>query len=186
MGFLESLDRLDREAFLAVAGQGDAAADAVFTVVSSGWVALAFWATLWFIRGRQPEQTRRDWLWLLVAMLAAFAAADWVASFIKDALARPRPCWDLEGQFRAVAACKGRYGLVSGHAATTAAVATVFLRSKPALVLALPAVVWVLAVALSRVYLGVHYPGDVFGGAVVGVVVAKLLLAVRDRGLPKQ
>lgn len=177
MGFLESLDRLDRGAFLALAGHGGPVADTVFTLVSSGWLATLVWLVLWAARRR--EYSVQGWFWLMLTMVAAFAAADWVSSGLKELLGRPRPCWALEGEFRLVGACKGQFGLVSGHSATTWALLTVFLRSQPPRVLAGLAILWAIAVPLSRIYLGVHYPGDVVAGAAVGVLVATFLLRLR-------
>lgn len=177
MGLLESLDRLDRAAFLAVAGQGGPEADAVFTVISSGWTAVLVWLVLALAQRRTGALVA--WIWFAVTMLAAFGAADLVASALKTALARPRPCWTLEGQFRLVGACKGAFGLVSGHAATTWALFTVFLRSRPNRWIAALALLWALAVTYSRVYLGVHFPGDVLAGAVVGSSLAAFILRIR-------
>lgn len=177
MGLLESLDRLDRAAFLAVAGQGGPEADAVFTVISSGWTAVLVWLVLALAQRRTGALVA--WIWFAVTMLAAFGAADLVASALKTALARPRPCWTLEGQFRLVGACKGAFGLVSGHAATTWALFTVFLSSRPNRWIAALALLWALAVTYSRVYLGVHFPGDVLAGAVVGSSLAAFILRIR-------
>lgn len=183
MGLLESLDRLDRAAFLAVAGQGGPEADAVFTVISSGWTAVLVWLVLALAQRRTGALVA--WIWFAVTMLAAFGAADLVASALKTALARPRPCWTLEGQFRLVGACKGAFGLVSGHAATTWALFTVFLRSRPNRWIAALALLWALALTYSRVYLGVHFPGDVLAGAVVGSSLAAFILRIRPLTSPR-
>jgi undecaprenyl-diphosphatase len=177
MGFLESLDRLDREAFFALAGQGGPMADAVFAVISSTWAAVAVWFLLWAMRRRDVDMA--SWIWLLIAMLAAYALADWTSSALKELLARPRPCWELEGRFRLVGRCKGQFGLVSGHAATTWALLTVFWRSQPPRGLAALALLWSLSVPVSRIYLGVHYPGDVLAGALVGIALGALILRIR-------
>ncbi len=177
MGLLESLDRLDRDAFLAVAGHGGPLADTAFALVSTSWLATLVWLILWASRRR--DYAIQDWIWLMLTMVAAFALADWTSSALKELFGRPRPCWALEGQFRLVGSCKGQFGLVSGHAATTWALLTVFLRSRPPRILAGLAVLWAVAVPVSRIYLGVHYPGDVVAGAVVGVLVTTVLLRVR-------
>jgi undecaprenyl-diphosphatase len=180
---LRSLDRLDRELFLALAGQGGPGADALWSAVSNTYVALAFWLLLWALR--RPAFELKSWIWLLITLVAAFAAADWLANLVKSAVERPRPCFDLEGQFRSVAACRGAFGFFSGHAATTWALLTVYLASRPPRALAALAVLWALAVPYSRIYLGVHYPGDVLVGSLAGLGVARLLLRLRPLPSPR-
>ena len=62
----------------------------------------------------------------------------------------------------------------SGHSATAFACATVIAWASPRL--AVPAFVLAALVAWSRVYVGVHWPLDVLGGAALGVLVATALL----------
>ncbi len=177
MGFVESLDRLDRSVFLGVAGHGGPWADHVFTAVSNIWVALVVWLVLWAFQ--RPKFSPSAWFWLLITLVAAFAAADWIATFLKNSIGRPRPCWSLEGEFRAVATCRGAFGFVSGHAATTWALLTVYMASRPGRWLMVLAVTWAFAVPFSRVYLGVHFPGDVLAGALLGIAVGRLILRLR-------
>lgn len=177
MGFIESLDRLDRSVFLDLAGHGGPWADQLCTAVSNTWVALAIWFVLWAVQ--RPNFSLSAWIWFLIALVAAFAASDWVATLLKNIIERPRPCWALEGEFRAVAPCRGAFGFVSGHAATTWALLTVYVASRPGRRLMVLAVLWALAVPFSRVYLGVHYPGDVLAGALLGIAVGRLILRIR-------
>lgn len=177
MGLIESLDRLDRSAFLSLAGHGGPWADAFLTAVSDVWIALAFWLVLWFAQRR--TFSTNAWIWFLITLVAAFAAADWVATLLKNIFERPRPCWTLEGQYRAVAACRGAFGFVSGHSATTWAMLTVYMASRPQRGVLAVAILWALAVPYSRIYLGVHYPGDVLAGAILGIIIGKLILRLR-------
>jgi membrane-associated phospholipid phosphatase len=70
----------------------------------------------------------------------------------------------------------------SGHATVAFACATVIAWKVPRL--AFPAFVLAGAIAWSRVYVGVHWPLDVLGGAALGVLVAialLMLVAIRPR-----
>jgi len=74
----------------------------------------------------------------------------------------------------------------SGHASAAFACATVIAWAAPRL--AIPSFVLAALIAWSRVYNGVHWPLDVLGGAVLGVLVATALLklvAARPRLRPE-
>jgi len=63
----------------------------------------------------------------------------------------------------------------SGHTSTSFAVATALSRAYPKWYVIAPAYLWAGSVGYSRMYLGVHYPSDVFGGAVLGTTTSWLL-----------
>lgn len=66
----------------------------------------------------------------------------------------------------------GKYGFPSCHAANTMALAVFYslvIKSKKILVAML---VWSVIVSLSRLYLGVHYPSDLLGGWIVGILIS--------------
>jgi undecaprenyl-diphosphatase len=109
-----------------------------------------------------------------VLVLLADAAADGLATLLKFVVGARRPSGG--GPLIAIPHSDS---FPSGHAATSFACATVLTALVPR---AAPAFyVLALAIGYSRVYVGVHWPLDVVGGAVLGVATALLLLAVTRR-----
>jgi undecaprenyl-diphosphatase len=117
-------------------------------------------------------------LWRRVLPLAlvvlAVAAADGIAAILKDAIGEKRP-----HDTSALIAIPSGSAFPSGHTAIAFASATVLTalvpRAAPAFFLL------ALAIGYSRIYVGVHWPLDVAGGAVVGVATALLLLVIARR-----
>ncbi len=113
-----------------------------------------------------PQKTRRHGFEMLICLLVAYLINDWV---IKILVERPRPYTVIEGLTILVAPLKS-FSFPSGHTNSSFAAAM-------ALTLAFGrkgAYAYILAVliALSRCYVGVHYPSDVVAGAIVGTLVS--------------
>jgi undecaprenyl-diphosphatase len=93
----------------------------------------------------------------------------------KNVFERLRPSHNpmLKGLVHLVDGKGGQYGFVSSHATNCFAFATFsifLLRSKFKLMLPL-LLFWAVLVSYSRIYVGVHYPADLLGGAILGTVV---------------
>ena len=106
---------------------------------------------------------------LLGLTIVAIALADWSAMGIKALVDRPRPPLRY-AEPDPLVPLPHDGSFPSGHAATSFAAATIMSFAFPRLAPFL----FVLAalVAWSRVYVGVHYPLDIIGGAILGVLVA--------------
>jgi undecaprenyl-diphosphatase len=118
----------------------------------------------------------KNTLWILGGVMLTILLADQVSSgLMKPYFERLRPCHDprWEGMMHVYGRCGGLYGFVSSHAANTFGLAT-FLTLK--LGKKQKAIAWLflyaLVVSYTRIYLGVHYPLDLFFGALVGVLAA--------------
>lgn len=98
----------------------------------------------------------------------------------KNVFMRLRPCHnpDIANLVHVVDGCGGQYGFVSSHATNTFALAVfIGVLFKKHYNWLLPSMlIWAAVVSYSRVYVGVHYPGDILGGAVLGVIIANLVL----------
>jgi undecaprenyl-diphosphatase len=145
---------------------------AAFTIVGEGWVVFALLPLLWV-------QRRRAATLALICVLTVTAGA---VAVLKLVVQRVRPCHVIAGVSCLWGDAPTDYSFPSGHAAgsfafATFVVAVVFLAEEPRTRPAVRhAVAWVLVaaatcIALSRVYLGVHFPGDVAAGACLGVLV---------------
>ena len=125
----------------------------------------------------------------LIAVLVpvgSFFLADALADSIKPVVARLRPCQVIEG-VRLLVRCPHSYSMPSGHAISSfAAASALFYLSRlsvPLLARCYPLLLAAL-IALSRIYLGVHYPSDVIVGALIGSAVAILLSMVSEGLVP--
>lgn len=123
---------------------------------------------------------------VLLSLAILIALSDQVSGFIKDAVARYRPSNDpelyeqvrtLNGYFG------GNYGFVSSHAANSFAMVYFIAKMlNPKASFFIPLLfVWASLVSYSRIYLGVHYPGDIIGGALLGIALAWLIVNIYQR-----
>jgi undecaprenyl-diphosphatase len=117
-------------------------------------------------------------IWIVFAIVVLIILSDQLANVLKDGVKRFRPCKDPEiGHLVHLVNnyCRSSYGFVSGHAANSFALATfvsLLFRKKW---ITLIMILWAVLVSYSRIYLGVHYPGDVIGGALLGSGLAVLV-----------
>lgn len=115
----------------------------------------------------------------LTAGLLILVADQTSVVFFKDFFKRLRPCHEpeLEGLVHLVKnKCGGQFGFISSHATNTFALAaflSLLMKSKYRW-LPMILVLWASLNVYSRVYLGVHYPGDVLVGAIYGATLGFL------------
>jgi undecaprenyl-diphosphatase len=111
--------------------------------------------------------------WVLFTVAAAGLSADLLSLALRQLIGRDRP-FVLHPEPKPLVGQPSSGSFPSGHASAAFACATVIAWASPRL--AVPVYVLAALVAWSRVYVGVHYPLDVLGGAVLGVLVATALL----------
>lgn len=188
---------IDQQLLLAINGWHAPWADTLMWYISSRWL----WIPLYLLLAGLLVW-RFGWkraLWMLLVIGCAVGLADWFTTFLKHTLCRPRPTHEpaLAGLVHIVRGYTGgMYGFPSSHASNTMTVALIFCllfrrqttndkhqtTNKSRWLLFL----WVAANCWSRMYLGVHYPGDILVGLIVGAALAlpayKVCLLVPWRG----
>ena len=114
---------------------------------------------------------------LLVAIIVTMS--DQLSSHvIKPLVGRVRPCFVVEG-VRLLIRQSRSFSFPSSHASNMAAVATLFSVKYPRYKIAFISLA--ALVAYSRIYVGVHYPADILGGALLGTLCAAIVLLIERR-----
>lgn len=121
----------------------------------------------------------------IATIVLAIALTDQLCSgILKPWVGRLRPCHQeqLNGLFRLLVPCSGKFSFCSSHSGNSFALATtIFLIFKNQQKYLWPLFIWASLVAYSRVYVGVHFPFDIFCGGLIGVVMAKFVFFAMQR-----
>lgn len=173
---IEYLNGIDADALLAVNGLHDMFQDAFWWMVTAKWSSLLLVLALaWILL----HQNRRHALLVLAMLVLTVLVADQISSgLIKHLVERLRPTHDpsLESMVHVINGYRGgMYGFVSSHAANFFAVATLLSLVMRHRWVTLSLFTWAVLQCYSRMYLGVHYPGDILGGIIVGMLVGWLV-----------
>lgn len=123
------------------------------------WIVLGFVLLI-------PKKTRKCGIMVLAALLVMLIVNNII---LKNIIARPRPCATYPELVELVK-IPTSYSFPSGHTVSAMAVAfTIFLQHKKFGIVTL---IFAFLMGLSRLYVGVHFPTDVFGGIIVGALIA--------------
>jgi undecaprenyl-diphosphatase len=173
---IEKLLEWDQQLLLWLNGFHHASLDPVAYLVSQTW----FWIPLYGVLLWMTVKDYRREVWIILAgILFTIVFTDqFTSSFMKPFFGRLRPSHepaladllhlvrDLGGEVYT----GGLYGFASGHAANTFGTAMFFfllLRPKHPWIGLIFA--WAALMTYTRIYMGVHYPGDIMVGALIGI-----------------
>lgn len=173
---MDKLKSLDQELFLELNSRYSPLWDTIMTFISNKYVWFPFYVLLILLL---IYFYKRRGALMVLSLAASVGLADFVSSGIfKPFFERLRPCHEavIGMTVRVVDGCGGRYGFVSSHAANSFAIAVFLCLMLPARQRWLRAMllVWACMISYSRIYLGVHYPGDITVGAAIGFFTAWL------------
>lgn len=168
---IDWLNTIDTQVFLALNGLHAPYFDVFMKLFTGKWIWVPMYAAVLFavVRNYRWRQT----LAVLVCVALAITIADQVcATLIRPEVCRLRPSnpenplsemVHIVGGYRG-----GSYGFPSCHAANSFALASFLTLLFANRKLSLFIFAWAVLNSYSRIYLGVHYPGDLLVGAIIG------------------
>ena len=181
--FILWLSDIDARLLLIVNGAHSPFFDSVMWCISGRWIWVPFYAVLAYLLFRRMYWKRAS-ICLVTIGLIILAADQTCATLIRPEIGRLRPANlnnPLSSFVHVVNGYRGgRYGFPSCHAANTFALAvfmSLVIRHKWFTVMMFS---WAFVVSYSRMYLGVHYFGDLFCGATIGSLFAVLFYYLQN------
>lgn len=183
---LETLNHWDQQLFLLINKDGSHSFLDVFLPLwreKRNWIPLYVLMLIVVIL----KMKWKSWWWILL-LLASVALADVISSHIlKPGVDRLRPCQAGSGiehlMILRLSNCPGNGSFTSSHAANHFAIAFfIFFTQRFSMKCSRWLfILWAAIICWAQIYVGVHYPGDILGGMVIGGSLAYLMYWIYQR-----
>ena len=132
------------------------------------WIILA--VILLFIK-----KTRKCGILMLISMILGLIIGNGI---LKNLIARSRPCW-IDTGIQLLIKNPTDYSFPSGHTLASFEAATmIFLHNKK---LGIISLILASLIAFSRMYLFVHFPTDILGGAILGIIISVIVYKIAQK-----
>lgn len=184
---METLIQLDKDLFIWLNSQHSSFWDVIMMI----FTRKEFWIPLYLLLLYQIYKFKgKEALWWIIGAFVLVFLCDQISTqLFKNIIQRFRPSHDptLEGVVNIVNGYKGgKYGFVSSHATNSFGVAlftSLLFRNKLYSVFIFT---WSLLIIYTRIYLGVHFPGDVIGGMILGAILGYLVYRLTQWWIAKR
>ena len=175
---VDALLEWDKQLFLILNQLFSPSWDTFWLAVTNAITWLPLYAVL-IGRLIKNSNSHSTWIFRIALSLVGLLLWDQGANFVKELIARPRPCQEeLEG-IRILVHCSA-YGFFSAHAANTFGLA--FLMRKWLKPSWFPILIGVAFIqSFSRIHVGVHFPLDLLAGALWGIFISTILVRIDSK-----
>lgn len=186
--FIETIDKIDANILLALNSMHCEFFDRFMSVATGKFIWIPFYAAI-ALMIIYRHGWRRGLMWMLFIAFAVALADQICATVIRPLVCRMRPANEMNplsdfvhtvGGYRG-----GLYGFPSCHGSNSSALALMvclLMRQKRIVALMIG---WTVLNVYTRIYLGVHYPGDIVTGAVIGSGCALLCYWIGRRSIER-
>lgn len=178
MSFLDTIIAQDKELFIYLNSLGSETWDGFWMLVTNQFAWTPLFLFMFFLIIKAYGWKKGLLLIFIVAVLVTFS--DQFVNLIKDYFERLRPNNDSSiNKFIRILITPHSYSFVSGHSTTSFAV-TIFIIAtlKKHYKYTLLFLFWPLLFAYSRIYVGVHFPIDIFMGMLLGITLGSVFYKI--------
>ena len=181
---LTTLFTLDRQLLLAINSCDNLMLTGIMSAFTTAWTWVPLYLCLFYMVIKNHETMQQIALVVFGCLLAVGLSGGIDNLVVKPWVARLRPCNDDTIKYMVntvVWISKNDYSFFSAHACNAFSVAVFFMYLVRSRLLSIFLLVWAFIVVWTRLYLGVHYPSDIFVGMVAGTLNASLCYLIYKR-----
>lgn len=178
------LQQIDKELLLFLNSFHNSFWDMAITILTSKEIWIPFYLLIvYFI----IKTYKTNSLYILLVILIAITVSDQFSVLVKNSVQRLRPTHDplLSDIVHNIYNRGGLYGFFSSHAANSFTIAVIALKLFKNYKFSIVIIAWAILVSYTRIYLGLHYPGDIFAGILwgtfSGLIFYKLILYIQHK-----
>jgi undecaprenyl-diphosphatase len=182
---IEEILNLDSKLFLFLNSLGSSNFDSFWIYLSYKESNILFYLSLliFYFYSKSQKIKLSEVFYSLLFIAIMITITDQTSNLFKDSFQRLRPCYNdsLQDYVRLVKeTCGGKYGFFSAHASNSFSLAVFFgliYRNKYKFIIYIT-LFYASLISYSRVYLGVHFPLDIFFGSIYGIIIGLVVFKI--------